>query len=207
MVPHVVRWFVGPDQRWIIPLTMIYAPVLLLSADIAGRLILFPGELEAGIMSGAIFQSLTRNPLGSPDIIGFSAGSYTGALVVMLLLSGGYYETAAGALNGGIITAMAVYLLAYRRGVQGFRLIIVGIGVAAMLSAFNTWMIREADLQVAMSAAIWGAGSLNGPGFEQLLPVVIVLCLVSPPALFLSRPMRQLEVGDDMARASGVNAN
>ncbi len=158
-------------------------------------------------MSGAIFQSLTRNPLGSPDIIGFSAGSYTGALVVMLVLSGGYYETAAGALIGGIVTAMAVYLLAYRRGVQGFRLIIVGIGVAAMLSAFNTWMIREADLQVAMSAAIWGAGSLNGLGFEQLVPVVIVLSIVTPLTLFLSRPMRQLEMGDDAARASGVNAN
>lgn len=158
-------------------------------------------------MSGAIFQSLTRNPLGSPDIIGFSAGSHTGALVVMLLLSGGYYETAAGALVGGILTATAVYLLAYRRGVQGFRLIIVGIGIAAMLSAFSTWMIREADLQVAISAAIWGAGSLNGLGFEQLVPVVIVLCIVTPLTLFLSRPMRQLEMGDDTARASGVNAN
>ncbi|WP_435656373.1 FecCD family ABC transporter permease [Brucella pituitosa] len=158
-------------------------------------------------MSGAIFQSLTRNPLGSPDIIGFSAGSYTGALVVILLMSGGYYETAAGALIGGVLTAMAVYLLAYRRGVQGFRLIIVGIGVAAMLSAFNTWMIREADLQVAMSAAIWGAGSLNGLGFDQLVPVVIVLCIVVPLTLFLARPMRQLELGDDVARASGVNAN
>ena len=56
-------------------------------------------------LSGAIFQSLTRNPLGSPDIIGFSAGSYTGALVVILIFSGGYYETAAGALAGGIVTA------------------------------------------------------------------------------------------------------
>lgn len=158
-------------------------------------------------MSGAIFQSLTRNPLGSPDIIGFSAGSYTGALVVILLLSGGYYETAAGALVGGIVTAMAVYLLVYRRGVQGFRLIVVGIGVAAMLSAFNAWMIREADLQVAMSAAIWGEGSLNGLGFEQLMPVVSVLCVVVPIILFLARPMRQLEMGDDAARASGVNAN
>lgn len=158
-------------------------------------------------MSGAIFQSLTRNPLGSPDIIGFSAGSYTGALVVILLLSGGYYETAAGALIGGILTATAVYLLAYRRGVQGFRLIVVGIGVAAMLSAFNAWMIREAELQVAMSAAIWGAGSLNGLGFEQLAPVAIVLAVVVPLTLLLSRPMRQLEMGDDAARASGVNAN
>ncbi|MGQ8631994.1 FecCD family ABC transporter permease [Agrobacterium sp. DKPNP3] len=158
-------------------------------------------------ISGAIFQSLTRNPLGSPDIIGFSAGSYTGALVVMLLLSGGYYETAAGALIGGILTAMAVYLLSSRRGVQGFRLIVVGIGAAAMLSAFNAWMIREAELQVAMSAAIWGAGSLNGLGFEQLVPVAVVLAVVVPLTLLLSRPMRQLEMGDDAARASGVNAH
>lgn len=54
MVPHVVRWFTGPDQRWIIPVTMIYAPVLLLCADIAGRLILFPGELEVGIVTAFI---------------------------------------------------------------------------------------------------------------------------------------------------------
>ncbi|OCW57467.1 FecCD family ABC transporter permease [Hoeflea olei] len=157
--------------------------------------------------SGAIFQSLTRNPLGSPDIIGFSAGSYTGALVVMLMFSGGYYETAAGALVGGLVTALAVYLLAWRRGVQGFRLIVVGIGVAAMLSAFNAWMIREAELEVALSAAIWGAGSLNGLGFEQLLPVALALCVLAPPVLVLARPLRQLEMGDDAARASGVNAN
>lgn len=155
-------------------------------------------------MSGAIFQSLTRNPLGSPDIIGFATGSYSGALFVILFLSGGYYETALGALCGGVLTASAVYLLAYRRGVQGFRLIIVGIGISAMLGALNTWMIRKAELQVAMSAAIWGSGSLNGRGFEQLMPVFAALCLIVPPVLLLSRPMRQLEMGDDAARASGV---
>nr|WP_298097236.1 iron chelate uptake ABC transporter family permease subunit [uncultured Shinella sp.] len=158
-------------------------------------------------MSGAIFQSLTRNPLGSPDIIGFAAGSHSGALVVILLLSGGYYETAAGALAGGIVTALTVYLLAWRRGMQGFRLIIVGIGVSAMLGALNAWMIRKADLQVAMSAAVWTAGSLNGLGTEQLLPVIVVLCLIAPWVFLLSRPMRQLELGDDVARASGVAAD
>lgn len=158
-------------------------------------------------MSGAIFQSLTRNPLGSPDIIGFAAGSYTGALIVILLLSGGYYEVAAGALTGGVITAIAVYLLAWRNGMQGFRLIIVGIGISAMLSAFNGWMMKVADLNVAMSAAIWGAGSLNGLGFDQLLPVAIVLLIILPLTMLLARPMRQLEMGDDAARASGVNIN
>lgn len=157
--------------------------------------------------SGAIFQSLTRNPLGSPDIIGFSAGAHTGALMVILMVSGGYYETALGALAGGLLTAIAVYLLAWRKGVQGFRLIIVGIGIAAMLSAFNAWMIREAELPVAMAAAIWGAGSLNGLGVEQLLPVALVLCVLLPLTFVLARPMRQLDLGEDRARASGVDVN
>ncbi|UJW77507.1 FecCD family ABC transporter permease [Rhizobium sp. SL42] len=155
-------------------------------------------------MSGAIFQSLTRNPLGSPDVIGFATGSYTGGLVVMLFLSGGYYATAAGALTGGLVTALLVYLLTYRQGIQGFRLIVVGIGVAAMLQALNAWMIRRAELDVAMSAALWGAGSLNGLGLEQLWPVLITLLVLLPPLALLVRPMRQLEMGDDMAAASGV---
>lgn len=155
-------------------------------------------------MSGAIFQSLTRNPLGSPDIIGFAAGSHSGALVMMLLFSGGYYASAAGALAGGAVTALAVWALAWRRGVQGFRLIVVGIGVSAMLGAFNAWLIRAADLNAAMSAALWGAGSLNGLGTEHLLPVIAVLALIFPATLALGRPMRQMEMGEDIARASGI---
>src|SRR5690606_29979281 len=73
-------------------------------------------------VSGAMFQSLTRNPLASPDVIGFDSGSYTGALIVIILISGGYLQVAGGALLGGIATAMLVYVLAWRRGVQGFRL-------------------------------------------------------------------------------------
>jgi iron complex transport system permease protein len=158
-------------------------------------------------LSGAIFQSLTRNPLGSPDIIGFSVGAHTGALVVMLVLSGSYYQTATGALIGGIATAALVYLLTYRQGIEGFRLIVVGIGIAAMLSAANVWMIRKAELQVAMSAATWAAGSLNGLGLDRLVPVAWALLLLVPPALALSRPMRQLELGDDAAMSSGVSPN
>ncbi|SOC90515.1 iron complex transport system permease protein [Rhizobium sp. AN5] len=158
-------------------------------------------------VSGAIFQSLTRNPLGSPDIIGFSAGSYTGALVVIFVGSGGYYETAAGALAGGIFTAAAIYLLAYRGGAQSFRLIVIGIGISAMLSALNAWMIRQADLKVAMSAAIWAAGSLNGLGFEQVRPVLLMLAAIIPFVLVITRPMLQLELGDETATASGIHVN
>ncbi|MEW9612840.1 iron chelate uptake ABC transporter family permease subunit [Shinella sp. S4-D37] len=51
MVPHAVRWFTGPDQRRILPLTMVFGPVLLLIADMTGRLVLHPDEIEAGIVT------------------------------------------------------------------------------------------------------------------------------------------------------------
>lgn len=107
-------------------------------------------------ISGAIFQSLVRNPLGSPDIIGFNAGAYTGALVAITLFNGNYFEVASSALGGGLLSALAVYLLAYRQGIQGFRLIIVGIAIGAMLTAFNTWLTITASLEAAMTAAAWG---------------------------------------------------
>ncbi|MET1154284.1 iron-enterobactin ABC transporter permease [Arthrobacter sp.] len=157
-------------------------------------------------MSGGIFQSMTRNPLGSPDIIGFNTGAYTGALLVMLTIGGSYLQIAAGALVGGILTAAAVYLLAFRRGAQGFRLIIIGIGISAMLAAFNHWLILQAELEAAMAAALWGAGSLNGITWEQAAPAATVVVLVSLMTLGVSRQMQILEMGDDAARALGVRA-
>lgn len=156
--------------------------------------------------SGAIFQNLTRNPLGSPDVIGFGIGSYTGALLSIILIGGGYLGTAIGSFIGGIVTALLVYLLAFRRGVQGFRLIIVGIGVSAMLSAVNTWLMLTAQLEVAMTAAIWGTGSLNGLGFDQLLPVSLITAVLLIAAMLCEPRMRMLALGDDAASALGASS-
>jgi iron complex transport system permease protein len=157
-------------------------------------------------VSGAIFQSLTRNPLGSPDVIGFDSGAYTGALIVIILFKGGFYAVAGGALMGGMVTALLVYALAWRGGVQGFRLIIVGIGLSAMLSSFNAYMLLRSDLEVAMAASIWGVGSLNGMSLERLAQVSAILAILSPAVFLIARPMRQLEMGDDAARSLGVEA-
>lgn len=154
-------------------------------------------------MSGAIFQSLTRNPLGSPDIIGFSSGSYTGALIVLLVTGGGYYAVAVGALAGGIVTALVVFVLAYRRGVQGFRLIIVGIGVSALLAALNTYLMLKASPEEQLTAGVWGSGSLNGVSVDQLVPVLVVLAVLVPLTLALSPALRVLELGDDAAGSLG----
>lgn len=155
-------------------------------------------------VGGAIFQSLTRNPLGSPDVIGFDAGAYTGALLVITTFGVSVATTAAAALVGGTATALIVYLLAFRRGFTGFRLIIVGIGVASMLASANTWIILNADLNVALLASAWGAGSLNLVTGEQ---VVVAACVIAPLAIAIalfSDRMHLLEMGDDAAAALGV---
>lgn len=193
--------------------------LIYLDADPQARLVVFQWRLPrvlfaifCGIalaLSGAIFQSLTRNPLGSPDIIGFSTGSYTGAIVVMLLFgSARYLDVAAGALIGGAVTAAVVYLLAIRRGTVGtFRLIIMGIGVAALLGSLNSMLMISTDVDSAMLAAVWAAGSLNGLGHEQLWPMVVILAVLILLVAAVAPGVRQLELGDDAARGLGVRAN
>ncbi|NKY23448.1 iron chelate uptake ABC transporter family permease subunit [Cellulomonas denverensis] len=155
-------------------------------------------------VSGALFQSLTRNPLGSPDVIGFSTGSYTGVLIVSTVLGTGTLGVSAGALIAGLATALVVYLLAYRDGVQGFRLIVVGIGVTGMLHGVNVWLLLRAKTEVAMAASIWGAGSISLTGWSQAVPAFVVLAVLTPLVCLVSRPLRQLELGDDAAGAHGV---
>lgn len=157
-------------------------------------------------IGGAVFQSITRNPLGSPDIVGFSTGAYTGALLVALAGANGSLATSLGALGGGLLTGFAVYALAYRRGVTGSRVIVVGIGVSLFLGAFNTWVLTTMRLEQAISAASWGAGSLNDVGWVHVLPLAVGILLALPVVLALSADMRALELGDDAGRGLGVRA-
>lgn len=140
-------------------------------------------------------------------MIGFDAGSYTAVVVTILLVgSTGYWSIAGAAVAGGLITAILVYLLAYRRGVQGFRLIIVGIAVSAVLGSINAYLITRADITDAMSVGFWGAGSLTRVSWASLAPSLIVGLVILVLAGALSPALRQLELGDDAALAQGVNA-
>jgi iron complex transport system permease protein len=156
-------------------------------------------------VSGAIFQSLTRNPLGSPDIIGFTSGSYTGALIVMLLFgSTSFIGIAGGALIGGIATAILIYMLAFRKGTQGFRLIIVGIAVSTFLISFNYMLLLRSKAEVAFTAAAWGVGSLNGISWAQALPGMLIVVLLLMCAALMGRPLREMELGEDAAKSHGI---
>jgi iron complex transport system permease protein len=155
-------------------------------------------------MSGAVFQSLSRNPLGSPDIIGFNYGATTGGLLVILVFGGNLLGVSLGAVAGGLVTALAVYLLAWQRGVRGTRLVLVGIGVSAVLQAVNFYLIVNAKLADVARATVWITGSLDNLGWEHVWPVVIALAVVVPLLLAGARPLNILEMGDDSAAALGV---
>lgn len=154
-------------------------------------------------LSGTIFQTITRNPLGSPDVIGLTTGAYTGALLVMTTGGGSGFSVAVAAILGGFATAALVAALVAGRGALGYRIVIVGIGVSAVLAALNAWMLLRARLEVAISAAIWGAGSLNGVGWQQAsLPMVVVLALIGV-LMCARRALWVIELGDDIGTSLG----
>lgn len=155
-------------------------------------------------VSGAIFQALTRNPLGSPDVIGFDFGAYTGALIAIAVLGGGYYTIAVSAVVGGLTTAVIVYLLSYQNGLAGFRLIIVGIAVGAVLSSVSQWIILKIKLHQAVTAAIWQQGSLNGLEWAQVYPMLGGLAIGCALLAVVGPQLPILEMGDDAAGALGV---
>ncbi|QEU91256.1 hypothetical protein CP970_10495 [Streptomyces kanamyceticus] len=155
-------------------------------------------------MAGAVFQSLSRNPLGSPDIIGFGSGASVGALVAIIVLDAGAPQTAFGAVCGGFATAAAVYLLAWKRGVHGHRLVLVGIGASAVIGSVTSFLYVRADIGKAAQAATWMIGSLNGRGWSDVWIAAAGLAALTPVILVYGRRLTLLEMGDDTAAGLGV---
>lgn len=156
-------------------------------------------------IAGVTFQTMLRNPLASPDIIGISSGASAAAVIGLVVFS--LSETAVSflALAAALVTAAAIYLLANRRGFAGTRLILIGIGVAAMLDSTVSYVLSRAaswDLQMAMQ---WLTGSLNGATWASVTPVVIACLALIPMLLLQDRQLAVLRLGDDSAAALGVN--
>ena len=156
-------------------------------------------------MAGSIFQSISRNALGSPDIIGFTTGAATGAIVQIILFNAGPFETAFAAVLSGIGTALIVFLLSMKgRTTGGYRLILVGIGIGAVLSGVNTVLLVVGDLDQAASAQLWLAGSLNTRTWSHAIPAILGFVIVVPIAIYHAQRINLLEMGDDAASQLGV---
>ena len=160
-------------------------------------------------LSGALFQSLVGNPLASPDIIGITAGASTAAVLVIvggsaLGLATGLVAVPVAAFLGGLLTAALMYVLAYRHGLSAYRLVLVGIGLAAMLHSVTHFLLTRGDINDVQRATVWLTGSLNGRGWDQVVPLAVALALLVPAVLLLAGQLRALQLGDDTARGLGV---
>ncbi|SDI38674.1 iron complex transport system permease protein [Rhodococcus triatomae] len=162
-------------------------------------------------LAGALTQSISRNALASPDILGITAGASAAAVSLIVLGGGGSFigllailGIPLAALAGGIVTALAIYLLAWRKGVEGYRLILIGIGTNAMLIAVTQWLLISADINDASRAQVWLNGSLAAASWNQVWPLLAILGVIGAAALIGSFTLGALRLGDDNAASLGI---
>ncbi|MFF1530124.1 FecCD family ABC transporter permease [Cellulomonas sp. NPDC058312] len=155
-------------------------------------------------VAGAIFQSVTRNPLGSPDIIGLGSGAAAGAAAATLVWPG-VVPGPVGALVGAGV-AVALVLLGAGRGVRApFRMVVVGIAIGAMALAFVQLALARATTEEAQTVAAWLNGSLLSRNAGHVATIALALVVLLPLALSLTRRLQLVEMGDDAATALGVS--
>lgn len=155
-------------------------------------------------LGGVTFQTMLRNPLASPDIIGISSGASAAAAFAIVVWGWSGTRVSILAIVAGLAVAFVIYLLSYRSGVAGTRLILIGIGLAAMLDALTNYVLQRAAQWELESAMRWLTGSLNGASWTDVLPVAVALALFGPILVTQSRQLSILQLGDDAAAALGV---
>jgi iron complex transport system permease protein len=155
-------------------------------------------------VAGAVFQTMLRNPLASPDIIGISYGASASAVTAIVLFGASGAAVSFSALVGAMVVAAAIYLISRRGGVAGHRLILVGIGFAAVMHALVSFLLTRTDLRTASEALLWLNGSLNSGNWDRATVLAAALVVLLPAAAVLSRSLQGLELGDDAAAGLGV---
>lgn len=155
-------------------------------------------------IAGALIQTVARNPLASPDIIGISQGA--GALTVGAMTLGVTSTAVLPYLSvaGGVGAAALVYFFAWRGGLHATRFVLIGIGFAIALRSLTTLFMTKGDYLVAQQAQVWMTGSLNGRGWPEARTLGLVLLVMVPFVLWAARAQRTVSLDDDTATALGV---
>ncbi|WP_204536432.1 FecCD family ABC transporter permease [Arthrobacter tumbae] len=156
-------------------------------------------------VAGAVFQTMLRNPLASPDIIGISYGASASAVFAIAFLGASGLVLSGFAMAGALAVALAIYFLSRRGAVAGYRLILVGIGFSAVLQSVVSFLLTRTDIRVASDALTWLNGSLNSSNWDRVTILFVALAVLTPAVVVLSRSLRGLELGDDAAAGLGVN--
>lgn len=197
-VPDVLRTLVGLGegaQNFVI--LQLRAPRI-----VVGLLV----GLALGV-AGALFQTFARNPLASPDTLGITMGASVGAVAAIVLTSG---SAVAGlgiplaALLGALLVGVLLLALTWRAGIDGYRLVLVGIALWSVGAALVDWLLTNAEIFDAAAAYVWITGSLNARTWANALPLAGALAVLLPLALAASRSLAVLQFGDDTARGLGV---
>jgi iron complex transport system permease protein len=157
-------------------------------------------------LGGALFQTTLRNALASPDILGVTGGASLAAVGSMLLLGLEGPAVALAAFAGALVVAGLMWGLAWRDGLTGIRFVLVGIGLASIVSGLLGWLLTRAEVREASEALVWMVGGIGSIGWPELATAggaVVVLLIAT--ALFSPR-MPLLSLSDDSARSLGLDA-
>jgi ABC-type enterobactin transport system permease subunit len=155
-------------------------------------------------VAGALFQTFARNPLASPDVLGITQGASVGAVAAIVLSSGSAVGVPLAALAGALVTGALLFLLTWRAGIDGYRLVLVGIALWSAAAALTDWLLTNAEIYDAAAAYVWITGSLNARTWDHATPLALSVAVLVPLALAASRVLGALQFGDDTARGLGV---
>jgi iron complex transport system permease protein len=161
-------------------------------------------------VSGAITQSIARNPLASPDILGITGGASAVAVFLVTVSGGtaGAIVTSVGlpvaALAGGLGTGLLVYFLAWRRGIDGLRLILIGISVSAVMEAITVWLLVSADIRDVARAQAWLVGSLANRSWSEIWVALWCTLALLAVVSYIAFHLKPMHFGDEVAAGLGV---
>ncbi|MEV5704710.1 iron chelate uptake ABC transporter family permease subunit [Actinoallomurus sp. NPDC052274] len=155
-------------------------------------------------VAGALVQTVARNPLASPDVIGVTHGAGAATVAAMSFGVASYDALPYISVGGGLAATLLVYVFAWRRGLHASRFVLVGIGISVALGSLTQVFLTKGDYLVAQQAKVWLTGSLNGRGYDHAAPLALVMLVALPAALWAARAQRSALFDDDTATALGV---
>ncbi len=158
-------------------------------------------------MAGNTFQTMLRNPLASPDIIGVSSGSSVAAVFCILVLNISGALVSVLAVTAGLSIALLIYILSRGGSFSGGRLILIGIGIQAMLNALISFLLLRANQYDVPAALRWLSGSLNGMQMKDVPGLLIMVLVCGCLLVLLSRHLKILELGEDYAATLGLRTD
>lgn len=158
-------------------------------------------------LGGTVFQTMLRNPLANPNVIGITSGSSAAAVFCIVILHTSGAIVSAVSVGAGLLTVLLIYLLSRGRTFSIGRLILVGIGIQAMLDAMISYLLLIGAEQDLPAAFRWLSGSLNGSKMDQLPPLFISVLILTPVVLLLAKQLNILELGEQAATSLGVRTD